>query len=69
MSNELRVALSFIEAILSYNLTPDGISDLLEIHQGNKKIILGHLKAINRITGKAIEELEEENVSTSETKI
>ena len=69
MSKELKVALGFIEIILSNNLTPDGAYDLLEIHHGNKEIMLEHLKAINSITGKAIKELEEENVSTSKTKI
>lgn len=69
MSEYVKTALNFIEAILNHNLTPDGAYDLFEIHHGNKEIILGHLRAINSITEKAIKELEEENVFTPKTEV
>lgn len=59
MSRELKIAISFIISILSYGEpTSDSISELLKIKSGNKKVILEHLKAINSITSKAIEEIE-----------
>lgn len=59
MSRELKIAISFIISILSYGEpTSDSMSELLEIKSGNKKVILEHLKAINLITSKAIEEIE-----------
>lgn len=69
MSDYVKTAIGFIELIIGNEPTPLGISELFEIHNGNKKVILEHLKAINNILSKAIEELEGENVSTSKTKI
>lgn len=69
MSEYVKTAIGFIELIIGNEPTALGISELFEIHQGNKKVILEHLKAINDIISRAIEELEEENVSTSKIEI
>ncbi len=72
MTNEyVNIAIHFLDCILNNNgdITAEGISDLLEIHNRNKDVILAHLKAIESIISKAIEELEGENVPTSETKL
>lgn len=60
MSNELKTSINLLCYILGGNHEPtiDAIADLYEIQNGNKKIILEHLKAIYKIFGKAIEELE-----------
>lgn len=60
MSDELKVSIHFLELILSNGgeVTAQGLSELYEVQQGNKKLILEHLKAINSIIGKAIKELE-----------
>ncbi len=69
MSDYVKTAIGFIELIIGNEPTAEGLSELFEIHQGNKKVILEHLKAINTIISKAIKELEEENVPTSKTKV
>lgn len=60
MSNEVDVAINFLISILNNqdNYTPEGISELYEIRNGNKKVILEHLQAIYNIVGRAIRELE-----------
>lgn len=58
MSDYVKVSIGFIENIIGNEPTAEGISELFEIHRGNKKVILEHLKAINSIITKAIEELE-----------
>lgn len=63
MSNDdekiVRVATNFIISILSYEeITMDGFLDLCKIKNGDKKVLLEHLKAVNNITGKAIKILE-----------
>lgn len=48
-------AYHFVIAILSYGEpTMENISELFEIQNGNKKVLLEHLKAINSISDKAI---------------
>ena len=69
MSDYVKTAIGFIKLIIGNEPTAEGIYELFEINNGNKKVILGHLKAINSIVSKAIEELEGENVSTSKTKV
>lgn len=52
----VNVATNLIIAILNYGEVK--IPDLLALHEitiGNKKMLLEHLKAVNNITGKAIE--------------
>jgi len=56
---ELKIAIHFLEQILGgENCTADGLRDLYEIKDGNEKITLEHLKAINSIISKAINYLE-----------
>ena len=69
MSDYVKTAIGFIQLIIGNEPTAEGIYELFEINNGNKKVILEHLKAINSIVSKAIEELEGENVSTSKTKV
>lgn len=61
MSNELQIAIHFLDLILGNNgdATAAGVSELFEIHAGNKKVIKKHLKAITNIMNRALEELEE----------
>lgn len=57
--NELSVAISLLEKILgNEDTTAEALSELYEIKQGNKKVILEHLKAIVSIFSKAIDYLE-----------
>lgn len=60
MSDELQISIHFLELILQNNgnITENGLFDLFEIKNGNKKVILKHLKAIHNILGRAIKELE-----------
>lgn len=60
MSNEVDVAIHFLECILGNKGEPtiNAIADLYEIHNGNKKVILEHLQAIYNIIGHAIQEIE-----------
>ena len=61
MSKDLQIAIHFLDLILSNNgeATAAGVSELFEIHAGNKKVIKKHLKAITNIMNRALEELEE----------
>lgn len=63
MSDELQISIHFLELILQNggNHTAEGLSELFEIKNGNKKIILKHLKAITNIMIRAINELEDGN--------
>lgn len=59
MSNEdnqiISTAYNFVISILSYGEpTPESLNELYEIKNGNKELLLEHLKAINSITGDAI---------------
>ncbi len=57
--DELNVAISLLDKILGgENTTAEALSELYEIKNGNKKIILEHLKAIVSIFSKAIDYLE-----------
>lgn len=63
MTNEdkkiVNTAYFMVRAVLTYKEpNAKAISELYEIHTGNKKVFLEHLKAINSITGKAIKILE-----------
>lgn len=60
MSDELQASIHFLELILQNdgNITKNGLFDLFEIKNGNKKITLEHLKAITNIMNRAINELE-----------
>jgi hypothetical protein len=60
MSDDLQLSIHFLECILQNgeNCTAQGLSELFEIKNGNKKIILKHLKAITNIMSRAINELE-----------
>lgn len=61
MSRELELSIHFLDLILGNNgeVTADGVSELFEIHAGNKEVIKQHLKAITNIMNKALEELDE----------
>lgn len=51
----LKTAYGFIISILSYGEpTTDALYDLMQLKQGNKELLLDHLKAINSITGEAM---------------
>ena len=54
------VSIHFLRLILMNGgeYTSDGLSDLYEIENGNKKVILEHLKAIYSIIGQGIQEIE-----------
>lgn len=60
MSDYVYVARDMIIKILSNHEEPtaEGIYELLEIQSGSKEALLKHMKAINNILSKAIEELE-----------
>ena len=60
MSEYVKIAISFITTILKNNSNPtsDAIYELFEIQNGNKKVIIEHIKAIRNIMDKALEELE-----------
>lgn len=71
MSDYVFVARDMITKILSNHQEPtaEGIYELLEIKSGSKDVLLKHMKAINNILSKAIEELEGvENESNRYTK-
>ena len=56
---ELKVSINFIDKILGgSDASPEAISELYEIHNGNKKVIYEHLITINNIISKAIKYLE-----------
>lgn len=50
----VEVATNFVKTILEKNINMYSLNDLYEISLGNKDVLLGHLKAINNITMKAI---------------
>lgn len=60
MSEYVKIAISLVIKILQNNSEPtnEGIYIIYEIQQGNKKIIVEHIKAIKNIMNKALEELE-----------
>lgn len=60
MSEYVKIAISFIIKILqnSDNPTSEALYELYEIQNGNKKVIIEHIKAIRNIMDKALEELE-----------
>lgn len=56
---ELKTSINFIVKILGgSDVSPEAISELYEIQNGNKKVIYEHLIAINDIISKAIKYLE-----------
>lgn len=61
MSEYVKTAISFIIKILQNNDNPvsEALYELYEIQNGNKKIIIEHIKAIRNIMNKALEELEQ----------
>ena len=72
MSKYVRVAKNIVINVLNNGGDPtsNGIKEalLIQFNDKDNKVLLKHLKALNKIFTKAIKELEE-NVSTSETKI
>ena len=51
----LKTAYNFVLSILSSGEpTTEAIYEIIELKQGNKELLLEHLKAINSITGNAI---------------
>lgn len=63
MSNDLKTSINILQKILGATSEPtfDSLADLFEVKNGNKEIILEHLKALYSIFGKAIKELENES--------
>lgn len=66
MSEELKRSIYFLKLILQNNENPTlaALSELYEINNNNKQVILEHLRALDSIVTKAIAELmqlEEEN--------
>lgn len=56
----INTAYSFVTAILSYgDPTAEAFNELCEINNGNKKVLLKHLKAIDSIISDAIKILGE----------
>lgn len=60
MSKELDVAKSIILNNLNANLSMESLGSLYEITNGNKKVLLAHIKVYNNIFNKAKKQLEEE---------
>lgn len=61
MNNEyVKTAISLIIKILQNNDNPtrEAIYELLEIQNGNKDVLIGHIEAIKSIMNKALEELQ-----------
>ena len=58
----LQVAFDIIMTYLGAKEIPDGLYDIYEIKQGNKDVLLQHLKAMDSIFQSAIEELEGDNM-------
>lgn len=61
MNNEyVKTAISLIIKILQNNDNPtkESIYELLEIQNGNKDVLIGHIEAIKSIMNKALEELQ-----------
>lgn len=63
MNNYVEVSKRFVIAILNQNINIESANELYEIHNGNNKVLLKHLKAITSIMNKAINELESIEVS------
>ena len=61
MSDYVFVARDMVIKILSNHQepTPEGLYELFEIQSGSTDVLLKHMKAIDNILSKAIEELEE----------
>lgn len=61
MSEYVKTAVSLVIKILQNdrNPTSDALYEIFEIQNGNKKIIIEHIKAIKNIMKKALEELEQ----------
>ena len=57
----LQVAFDIIMTYLGAKETPDGLYDIYEIKQGNKDVLLQHLKAMDSIFQSAIKEIEGDN--------
>ena len=51
----VEVAINFVKTILKENINLHSLNDLCEISQGNKDVLLNHLRAIDKIIVKAIE--------------
>lgn len=60
MSEYVKTAVSLVIKILQNdrNPTSDALYEIFKIQNGNKKIIIEHIKAIKNIMNKALEELE-----------
>ena len=63
MNNYIEISKKFVCSILNANPTAEGMADIFEISQGDTKLLLKHLKAITSIMNKAINELEDKEVS------
>ena len=64
ISNEyVDCAKTFVNTILNNNgdITLEGLRDIYEIQNGNKDVLVEHIKAIRNIMNKALEELERES--------
>lgn len=57
---ELQVAKQIIINNLNSELTFEGLGELWEITNGNKEILLEHIKALSNIFNKAKEQLEKD---------
>lgn len=66
MNKEVLLSIKFICDILknSSTTTREGLFDLYEIQNGNKELLLKHLKVITNIMNRAIKELEGNNENT-----
>lgn len=51
----VEVAINFVLIILSNNPNAESLNEIHKIKQGNKEVILEHLKTIHNIVGDAIE--------------
>lgn len=60
MNKELDVAKSIIINNLNTKLSMESLGSLYEIANGNKEVLLAHIKACSNIFNKAKEQLEEE---------
>ena len=64
ISNEyVDCAKTFVITILRNDgdITIEGLNDMFEIQNGNKDVLVEHIKAIRNIMNKALEELERES--------
>lgn len=60
MNKELDAATNIILNNLNANLSMESLGSLYEITNGNKKVLLAHIKVYNNIFNKAKKQLEEE---------